>query len=175
MCVLKIVFPFEFIVKFFLIYAIAGLMCVNASPTNTEIAEQYQREGNQFKALYYYQLAYSQNKNDTDALYGISNIEFRKTKYDHAIKRLDTLLSIDSQNVQALILRGKSYAAQNQWQNAIIDLTMAERISPKNLNIQTTLDSIYTSMGDEVNAEKAASRYLQLKSEASDDKMRAIP
>ena len=162
MCTLSKLLKIRIIIKFLFIYAASSFFSAHAAQSNIEIAEQYQSEGNQYKALYYYQVALSEDKENVEALYGIAEIEYKKGRFDSALKRLNVLINKDSSNLKGLILRGKVLAKQQRWNEAISNLREAELLDNDSASVQSTLDSIYTSMGDDINAKKSAERYREL-------------
>ena len=140
--------------------------------SDSEIGSNYQREGNTHKARYYYLRALSQNNKDTDALYGMASMEYRRGEVEKAFPRLNKILTGKSTHVDALILRGNIYLKQAGSQRpgqagatlkkALKDFQAAEQLDGENLKAHAGLESTYTQMGDKQNSGKAMMRYMQL-------------
>jgi tetratricopeptide (TPR) repeat protein len=140
--------------------------------SDAETGANYQRDGNTHKARYYYLRALSQNNKDADALYGLASMEYRNGEYDKAFPRLNKILSGQSTNIDALILRGNIYLkrasgqrpgnSQANLNKALKDFQAAEQLDSDNPKVQAGLESTYTQMGDKQNSGKAMKRYMQL-------------
>jgi len=142
----------------------AGVASIN---NDLQAADNYRVQGDNSKALYYYQVVLSQDENNTEALYAIADIEFSKRKYKSAITRLNKILANDAYDAKALFLRGRIYSQQKNWKKALADLEMAEQLDDHNPDIHITLDYVYSAMGDSTKAQQSFENYQRINAQSA--------
>ena len=102
------------------------------------------------------------NKQDIEALYGIAEIERRKGKMSASLARLNSLLEVYPENIEALMMRVRINRKQQHYQKALDDLLVAERVDAENPDVHATLNSVYKLMGNKARSEKAANRHAEI-------------
>ena len=131
--------------------------------SDVENGNSYREQGDNYKAMYYYQLALSKEKDNTDALYQLSLIDYEKGQYSSALRNMNRFIAIKQDEISALILRGKIYSKQHRWREALNDLEVAEKQDTDNPEIQILLDNVNTAMGNAVTAKKHIKNFQHIR------------
>ncbi len=124
------------------------------------LAQIYEKEGGQRKAVDEYVQAIDINKQDYDSYYKVSNLLTDLDKKDEAAQMLTNLLSKKPDYTEATIALGDLLIEQENYKEAVNIYTEALKYSPTNYDLNYNLGIVYTMLNDFPNAkmyyEKAA-------------------
>lgn len=124
------------------------------------LAEIYEKEGGQRKAVDEYAQAIELNKKDFDSYYKVANLLTDLDKKDEAIQMLTNLLSKKPEYTEATIALGDLLIEKEDFKEAVNIYTEALKYSPTNFDLNYNLGIVYTMLNDFSNAkmyyEKAA-------------------
>lgn len=130
--------------------------------TDLQTADDYNRKGDSYQAMYHYQVVLSKDEYNVEALLSLAGIDYARQQYKNALTRLNKILTNDAYDADALLLRGKTYSQQKKWKQALSDLEMAEQLDSENPDIQIALDNVYTSQGKTDKAKQSINNYQRL-------------
>ena len=124
------------------------------------LAEIYEKEGGQRKAVDEYAQAIELNKKDYASYYKVSNLLIDLDKKDEAVQMLTTLLNKKPDYAEATIALGDILIEQENYKEAVNIYTEALKHNPTNYDLNYNLGIVYTMLNDFPNAkqyyEKAA-------------------
>ena len=124
------------------------------------LAQIYEKEGGQRKAVDEYAQAIDINKKDYDSYYKVATILTDLDKKDEAEHMLATLLSKKPDHVEATIALGDLLIEKEDFKEAVNVYTEALKLSPTSYDLNYNLGIVYTMLNDFQNAkmyyEKAA-------------------
>lgn len=124
------------------------------------LAQIYEKEGGQRKAVDEYAQAIDINKKDFDSYYKVANLLTDLDKKDEAVQMLTNLLSKKPDYVEATIALGDLLIEKEDYKEAVNIYTEALKYSPTSFDLNYNLGIVYTMLNDFQNAkmyyEKAA-------------------
>ena len=124
------------------------------------LAEIYEKEGGQRKAVDEYAQAIELNKKDYGSYYKVSNLLIDLDKKDEAVQMLTNLLNKKPDYAEATIALGDLLIEQENYKEAVNIYTEALKHNPTNYDLNYNLGIVYTMLNDFPNAklyyEKAA-------------------
>ena len=124
------------------------------------LAQIYEKEGGQRKAVDEYAQAIDLNRNDFDSYYKVSSLLTDLNKNDEAIKILTNLLNIKPDYTEATVALGDLLIEKEDYKEAVNIYTEALKYNPTSFDINYNLGIVYTMLNDFQNAklyyEKAA-------------------
>ena len=124
------------------------------------LAQIYEKEGGQRKAVDEYVQAIDINKKDFDSYYKVANLLTDLDKKDEAIQMLTNLLSKKPEYTEATIALGDLLIEKEDYKEAVNIYTEALKYSPTSFDLNYNLGIVYTMLNDFQNAklyyEKAA-------------------
>ena len=124
------------------------------------LAQIYEKEGGQRKAVDEYAQAIDLNRNDFDSYYKVSSLLTDLNKNDEAIKILTNLLNIKPDYTDATVALGDLLIEKEDYKEAVNIYTEALKYNPTSFDINYNLGIVYTMLNDFQNAklyyEKAA-------------------
>lgn len=124
------------------------------------LAEIYELEGGQRKAVDEYAQAIDINKKDYDSYYKVANLLTDLDKKDEAIQMYTNLLNKKPDYVEASVALGDLLIEQENYKEAVNIYNEALKYSPTNYDLNYSLGIVYTMLNDFQNAkmyyEKAA-------------------
>lgn len=124
------------------------------------LAQIYEKEGGQRKAVDEYVQAIDINKKDYDSYYKVANLLTDLDKKDEAVQMLTNLLDKKPDYAEATIALGDLLIEQENYKEAVNIYTEALKYSPTSFELNYNLGIVYTMLNDFSNAkmyyEKAA-------------------
>ena len=124
------------------------------------LAQIYEKEGGQRKAVDEYAQAIHINKRDYDSYYKVANILIDLDKKDEAEQMLTSLLSKKPEYLEATIALGDILIEKEDYKEAANIYTEALKLNPTSYELNYNLGIVYTMLNDFQNAkicyEKAA-------------------
>ena len=124
------------------------------------LAEIYEKEGGQRKAVDEYAQAIEINKKDYASYYKVSNLLIDLDKKDEAVQMLTNLLNKKPDYAEATVALGDLLIEQENYKEAVNIYTEALKHNPTNYDLNYNLGIVYTMLNDFQNAkmyyEKAA-------------------
>lgn len=124
------------------------------------LAEIYEKEGGQRKAVDEYVQAIDINKKDYDSYYKVANLLTDLDKKDEAAQMLTNLLSKKPDYTEATVALGELLIEQENYKEAVNIYTEALKYNPTSYDLNYNLGIVYTMLNDFQNAkmyyEKAA-------------------
>lgn len=124
------------------------------------LAQIYEKEGGQRKAVDEYAQAIEINKKDYDSYYKVSNLLIDLDKKDEATQMLTNLLSKKPDYTEAAVTLGDILIEQENYKEAINIYLEALKYAPTSYDLNYNLGIVYTMLNDFPNAklyyEKAA-------------------
>ena len=124
------------------------------------LAQIYEKEGGQRKAVDEYIKVIDINKQDYDSYYKVSNLLIDLDKKDEATKMLTNLLSKKPDYTEATVVLGDLLIEQENYKEAVNLYTEALKYNPTSYDLNYNLGIVYTMLNDFQNAkmyyEKAA-------------------
>ncbi len=124
------------------------------------LAEIYEKEGGMRKAIDEYVQVIDINKKDYDSYYKISQLLNDLGKKEEAAGMLETLLRKKPEMLEATMILGDIYCAQERYKEAINIYNDALKYNPTNYDLFYNMGMVYTMLNDFQNAkvcyEKAA-------------------
>jgi len=116
------------------------------------LAEIYEKEGGQRKAVDEYAQAIDINKKDYDSYYKISNLLIDLDKKDEAVQMLTNLLDKKPDYAEATVALGDLLIEQENYKEAVNIYTEALKHNPTNYDLNYNLGIVYTMLNDFQNA-----------------------
>lgn len=124
------------------------------------LAQIYEKEGGQRKAVDEYAQAIDINKKDYDSYYKVANLLTDLDKKDEAAQMLTNLLSKKPDYAEATVALGDLLIEQENYKEAVNIYIEALKYNPTNYDLNYNLGIVYTMLNDFQNAklyyEKAA-------------------
>jgi len=124
------------------------------------LAQIYEKEGGQRKAVDEYAQAIDINKQDYDSYYKVANLLTDLDKKDEAAQMLTNLLSKKPDYTEATVALGDLLIEQENYKEAVNIYIEALKYNPTNYDLNYNLGIVYTMLNDFQNAklyyEKAA-------------------
>ena len=124
------------------------------------LAQIYEKEGGQRKAVDEYLQTIEINKQDYDSYYKVANLLTDLDKKDEAAKILTNLLSKKPDYTEATVVLGDILIEQENYKEAVSIYTEALKYNPTSYDLNYNLGIVYTMLNDFQNAkmyyEKAA-------------------
>lgn len=124
------------------------------------LAEIYEKEGGQRKAVDEYTQAIDINKKDYDSYYKVANLLTDLDKKDEAAQMLTNLLNKKPDYTEATVALGDLLIEQENYKEAVNIYTEALKYNPTSYDLNYNLGIVYTMLNDFQNAkmyyEKAA-------------------
>lgn len=124
------------------------------------LAQIYEKEGGQRKAVDEYAQAIDINKKDYDSYYKVANLLIDLDKKDEAAQMLTNLLSKKPDHIEATVALGDILIEKEDFKEAVNIYTEALKINPTSFDLNYNLGIVYTMLNDFQNAkmyyEKAA-------------------
>ena len=124
------------------------------------LAQIYEKEGGQRKAVDEYVQAIDINKNDFNSYYKVANLLTDLDKKDDAIQMLTNLLNKKPEYTEATIVLGDLLIEKEDYKEAVNIYTEALKYNPTSFDLNYNLGLVYTMLNDFQNAkicyEKAA-------------------
>ena len=128
------------------------------------LAQIYEKEGGQRKAVDEYVQAIDINKQDYDSYYKTANLLTDLDKKDEAAKMLTSLLSQKPDYPEATVALGDLLIEQENYKEAANIYIEALKYSPTNYDLNYNLGIVYTMLNDFQNAKVYYERAAQLNS-----------
>lgn len=128
------------------------------------LAEIYELEGGQRKAVDEYAQAIDINKKDYDSYYKVANLLTDLDKKDEAIQMYTNLLNKKPDYVEASIALGDLLIEQENYKEAVNIYNEALKYSPTNYDLNYSLGIVYTMLNDFQNAKMYYEKATELNS-----------
>lgn len=128
------------------------------------LAQIYEKEGGQRKAVDEYVQAIDINKQDYDSYYKVANLLTDLDKKDEAAKMLTSLLSKKPDYTEATVALGDLLIEQENYKEAANIYLEALKYSPTSYDLNYNLGIVYTMLNDFQNAKMYYERAAQLNS-----------
>lgn len=128
------------------------------------LAEIYEKEGGQRKAVDEYAQAIDINKKDYDSYYRIANLLTDLDKKEEATQMLTNLLNKKPDYVEATILLGDILIEQENYKEAAIIYSEALKYNPTSYDLNYNLGIVYTMLNDFQNAKMCYEKAAELNS-----------
>ena len=128
------------------------------------LAQIYEKEGGQRKAVDEYVQAIDINKKDYDSYYKVANLLTDLDKKDEAIKMLTNLLNKKPDYAQATVALGDLLIEQENYKEAVNIYTEALKHDPTNYDLNYNLGLVYTMLNDFQNAKMYYEKSAELNS-----------
>ena len=129
------------------------------------LARLYQQRGEADKAYDVYERVASAAGNEDEGLTAttrMAGIKLSADDVDAGEELLEQVLSVDSLNSEALLLRGALNIDRKKYKNAVSDLRTLLRSEPENLQAQLLIANAHSQAGDIILAEDAYRRVLAI-------------
>lgn len=128
------------------------------------LAEIYENEGGQRKAVDEYAQAIDLNKKDYDSYYKVANLLTDLDKKDEAIQMFSNLLSKKPEYIEASIALGDLLIEQENYKEAVNIYLEALRYNPTSYDLNYNLGIVYTMLNDFQNAKECYEKAAELNS-----------
>ena len=119
------------------------------SPTNPKVIYSLglveEAQGNIIEALKAFMVAEQQNRNYAPAISKLVHYFMAAQRYDEVSKRIDHLLSIDSNNATAHAIKGSLFLREKDFDKAHAQVKKALEIDPANVIAYSVLTGIYNA------------------------------
>lgn len=112
------------------------------------LAQIYEKEGGQRKAVEEYAQAIEINKKDYDSCYKISNLLIDLDKKDEAMQILTNLISKKPDYIEATIALGDLLIEKEDYKEAVNIYTEALKYNPTNYDLNYNLGIVFTMLND---------------------------
>jgi tetratricopeptide (TPR) repeat protein len=106
------------------------------------------------------------NKNNIDAVYGLSNVLFEENKFDEAMKFLEEAKKDNPTNINVILLIAQIYERIKEFNKAINEYNYLLSFSPNNFQAILSLSIIENTIGK---CDSACERLISLNKEHSND------
>jgi tetratricopeptide (TPR) repeat protein len=129
------------------------------------LARLYQQTGRSEQAYEEYERVASSARNEDaglTAMVRMAGINLANGDTEAGQELLEQVLSVDSLNTDALLLRGALYIDQKEYKSAVSDLRSLLRTEPDNLQAQLLIAKAHSDAGDILLAEDAYKRVLNI-------------
>ena len=134
------------------------------------LAQIYENEGGQRKAVDEYVQAIDINKQDYDSYYKVANLLTDLDKKDEAVKMLTNLLSKKPDYQEATVALGDLLIEQENYKEAVNIYLDALKYNPTNYDLNYNLGIVYTMLNDFQNAKMYYEKAAELNSIAYNTK-----
>lgn len=131
-----------------IVMAQGSSVSVANQPIDFEKAEQYKQQGKFNKANWIYFASLKNNTNVTESHYGLADSFYRNGQNDEALHRIEKVLNLDSNHVQALKLRSRIYVHQRHWEEALNDLELMQSLGDNSSELFMSLESVHSALGN---------------------------
>ena len=128
------------------------------------LAQIYEKEGGQRKAIDEYAQAIDINKKDYDTYYKVSNLLIDLDKKDEAAQMLTSLLSKKPDYTEATVALGDILIEQENYKEAVNIYTEALKYNPTSYDLNYNLGIVYTMLNDFQNAQMYYEKASELNS-----------
>ena len=89
-------------------------------------------------------------------------LDFTMGDYDAALKKLDAVLDATPDAFEALLAKTEVFYASGRYKDALVSAELAEKTSPEDVHLKTSLSRIWMQLGDTKTAEKYAAEAKML-------------
>lgn len=128
------------------------------------LAQIYEKEGGQRKAVDEYAHAIDINKQDYDSYYKVANLLTDLDKKDEAVQMLTNLISKKPDYVEATIALGDLLIEKEDYKEAERIYTEALKYNPTSYDLNYNLGIVYTMLNDFQNAKTSYEKAAELNS-----------
>lgn len=89
-------------------------------------------------------------------------LDFTMGDYVAALKKLDAVLEVTAEAFDALLAKTEVLYASERYNEALVSAELAEKTSPDDVHLKTSLSRIWMQLGDTKTAEKYAAEAKML-------------